>query len=326
MKSINQYIFPGIGMIVVLFLSSCLKDSPVTTDFSVVQPVIEQLNSPNFSYSSANGGQLAANQNSYFMQVRVDSTGSAPDSVVVNIAGSTISKDVTVTIAIDTAAFNTFNAGNGGTYVMVPPAAYTIASLKGTIKAGTQQVGIPITFNTRLMDFTQSYILPISITDAQGYGISGNYGTTLYAVVEANQYMGLYRSVGQRQMGAYTYSINDLKTMYDVSSIIVWNGGFPTANAPTLPSAFVPGVVVTNCADQTVYLSIGEQMDLTVNPDNSVTVSNDNIYGFGATVYTLSSGPSTYNPSTHVFTLSYGFVDPVSGDSATVSEVITRVR
>ena len=128
-------------MIGILFLSSCLKDSPVTTDFSVVKPVIEQLNSPNFSYSSVNGGELAANQNSYFMQVRVDSTGSAPDSVVVNIAGSTISKDVTVTIAIDTVAFNTFNANNGGTYVMVPSAAYTIASMKGTIKAGTQQVG-----------------------------------------------------------------------------------------------------------------------------------------------------------------------------------------
>jgi Domain of unknown function (DUF1735)/Domain of unknown function (DUF4361) len=332
MKAINQYTILGIGMAGTLFLSSCLKDSPVTTNFNVVQPVIEQLNPPNFAYSNANSGSLLANQNCYFMQVREDSTYSAPDSVVVNIAGSTIGKDVAVTITVDTGAFNTFNANNGGTFVMVPSAAYSIPNPTGTIKAGTQQFGIPITFNTKLMDFTQPYILPITITNASGYGISGNYGTTLYAVVGANQYMGLYRSVGQRKMGAYTYSISDLKTLYDLSTITAAQGTFPTAHKqdasgnPDLPTAYVPNTVVTNCADQTIYLSIGEQMDLVVNPDNSVNVINDTTYGFGATVYSLNSGSSSYNASTHVFTLSYGFIDPVSGDSAVVSEVMTRIR
>jgi hypothetical protein len=68
-------------------------------------------------------------------------------------------------------------------------------------------------------------------------------------------------------------------------------------------------------------------MDMIVNPDNSVTITNDTLYGFGKlTTYLLNSGPSNYNPTSHVFTLSYGFKDPYSGDSAVVSEVMTRIQ
>ncbi len=67
-------------------------------------------------------------------------------------------------------------------------------------------------------------------------------------------------------------------------------------------------------------------MDLVVNPDNSVTVTNDTLYGFGKDTYVLKSGNSTYNPTTHVFNLSYGFIDPYSGDSSVVSEVMTRLN
>ncbi|HTC20566.1 MAG TPA: DUF4361 domain-containing protein, partial [bacterium] len=122
-----------------------------------------------------------------------------------------------------------------------------------------------------------------------------------------------------------TYTINDLKQAYDLSDIYALQGGFPTAG-PNGPTGFVPNTVVANCADQTVYLSIGEQMDLTVNPDNSVTVTNDNLYGFGKQTYALNSGASTWDPVKHVFTLSYGFVDPYSGDSSVVTEVMTRIR
>jgi hypothetical protein len=63
-----------------------------------------------------------------------------------------------------------------------------------------------------------------------------------------------------------------------------------------------------------------------VNPGNTVTVSNDNVYGFGIFTYTLVSGTSTYDPANHAFTLSYGFTDPFSGDTSVVTEVMTRIR
>jgi hypothetical protein len=319
MKKI-KYIIP-VGL--TFLASACLKDDPQSTNFGTVKPVIEQLNAPNFLNANTAGG---ANQYAYWMQLRVDSTYTATDSVTVDVGGPMIGSNVTVTFGVDTVTFNEFNAGNGGGYQLLPAADYTWTNGNSTvIKGGTGIAQCYLTFNTKLIDFTQNYVLPIAITDASGQTISGNYGTTMYTIVAGNQYMGLYQSVGQRVMGENTYTINDLKQAYDLSDIYALQGGFPTAG-PNGPTGFVPNTVVANCADQTVYLSIGEQMDLTVNPDNSVTVTNDNLYGFGKQTYALNSGASTWDPVKHVFTLSYGFVDPYSGDSSVVTEVMTRIR
>jgi hypothetical protein len=320
MNKINiSFIAPAL---LLLSLSACLKEAPGTTDFNSVQPVIEQLNSQNYLTTAANVG---ANTYPYFMQVRVDSTYLATDSVTVDVGGPLIGKDVTVTMGIDTANFNAFNAANGGKYTILPAADYSWANGNTiVIKAGTQESQIYLTFKTNLIDFSRSYILPIAITDASGQTISQNYGSTMYTIIPGNKYMGLYLSVGQRVMGSVVNTINDLKEFSDISGFYAAQGSFPTSSAG--PSTLIPNIVVGNCADQAVYLSIGEQMDLIVNPDNSVTVTNDTLYKFGKDTYALKSGNSTYNPTTHVFTLSYGFVDPYSGDSSIVSEVMTRLN
>lgn len=304
-----------------LFLmGACLKNASGTTDFDTVQPVIEQLNSQNYLTTAANVG---ANTYPFFMQVRVDSTYSAQDSITVNVGGPLVGKDVTVALGLDTANFDKFNAANNGKYAILPTAAYTWTNGNSVvIKAGTQSAQIYLTFNTRLIDFTKNYILPLAITSAGGETISQNYGSTMYTIIPGNQYSGLYKSVGKRVMGSVTGTIDDLKYLYDISAFYVAQGSFPTSSYG--PSTLIPNAVVTNCADQAVYMSIGEQMDLIVNPDNSVTVTNDTLYGFGKDTYILHSGPSTYDPIKHVFTLSYGFVDPYSGDTAVVSEIMTR--
>lgn len=315
-------------VVVLLSLSACLKDTASTVNFNTVKPVIEQLNSANYLNQNTAG---LANLYSYFMQLRVDSTHTASDSITVDVGGPLIGSNVTVTLGVDTAAFNAFNAANGGGYVLLPASTYTWTSGNTTtIKAGTGTAACYLTFQTNLIDFTQPYVLPISITDASGQTISGNYGTTIYTIIPGNQYMGLYQSVGSRVMADNVYTINDLKQVYDLSAFFVVQGGYPTAPNPNpfgpYVSALIPNSVVANCADQTVYLSIGEQMDLTVNPDNSVGVTNDNIYGFGKQTYNLIGGTSTWDPVKHVFTLSYGFVDPYSGDSSVVQETMTRLR
>src|ERR1700761_2287763 len=94
-------------------LAGCLKNAPGTTDFNTVQPVIEQLNSQNYLTTAPNAG---ANTYPYFMQVRVDSSHLAMDSITVDVGGQTIGKDVKVTLGVDTANFNTFNSANGGKY------------------------------------------------------------------------------------------------------------------------------------------------------------------------------------------------------------------
>jgi hypothetical protein len=317
----NKLIFL-LAIAVAAGLAGCLKNAPGTTDFNTVKPVIEQLNSQNYLTTAPNAG---ANTYPFFMQVRVDSTHLAMDSITVDVGGPTIGKDVTVTMGVDTVNFSVFNAANGGKYSILPAGSYSWA--KGNtvvIKAGTTQSEIYLTFKTDQIDFTKQYILPIAITDASGQLISQNYGSTMYTIIPGNQYSGLYRSVGKKVMGSVTVTIDDLKYLYDISGFYVSQGSFPTSSKG--PSALIPNAVVGNCADQAVYMSIGEQMDLFVNPDNSVTVTNDTLYGFGKDTYPLSAGASTYDPVKHVFTLSYGYVDPYSKDSAVVTEVMTRIQ
>jgi hypothetical protein len=317
----NKIIF-FIAIIVVPGLAGCLKSANGTTDFNTVQPVIEQLNSQNYLTSAPNAG---ANTYPFFMQVRVDSTHLAMDSITVDVGGQVIGKDVRVSMGLDTANFNTFNSANSGKYSILPAKAYSWTNGNSiVIKAGTTQSEIYLTFKTDEIDFSKQYILPISITDASGQLISKNYGSTMYTIIPGNQYSGLYLSVGKKVVGSTTVTINDLKYLYDISAFYVAQGSFPTSSKG--PGALIPNAVVTNAADQAVYMSIGEQMDLFVNPDNSVTVTNDNLYGFGKQTYPLSSGKSSYDPVKHVFTLSYGYVDPYSKDSAAVSEVMTRIQ
>lgn len=315
-------------LLALISFSACLKDTASTVNFNTVKPVIEQLNSANYLNQNAAG---IANLYSYFLQLRTDSTHVAPDSITVDVGGPLIGKDVTVTLGVDTAAFNAFNTANGGGYVLLPSTAYTWANGNTvTIPAGKGTAACYLNFHTDQIDFTQPYVLPIAITDAQGQTISGNYGTTIYSIIPGNQYMGLYQSAGNRVMGDNVYTINDLKQVYDLSAFFVVQGGYPTAPNPNpygpYVSSLIDNAVVANAADQTIYLSIGQQMDLTVNPDNSVSVTNDNIYGFGKQTYNLVGGSSTYDPTKHVFTLSYGFVDPYSGDTNVVKEVMTRLR
>ena len=329
MKKTKYKFFKGLCILSVLSLASCLKDNPKTFTLDGVSTSFSELNPINYLNLTANGGGYLANLNSYFMTLRLDSSGLATDSVQLQLGGPMLNKDVTVTVDLDNTGFNAFNAKNGNAYQLLPPDYYTIPNKQVTFKAGTRDQNIYIQFkNTKQIDFSKKYILPIMITDAQGYDISGNFGSTMYALVAGNKYMGLYNSVGQRVMGKNTYSINDLKYLHDLSGLITLYDQYPSAggNGVTLPTSFIPNSVVLNAADQTIYASIGQQMDLTVNPDNSVTVTNDYLYGFGIQTYDIVSGPSTYDPINHVFNLNYGFKDPWTGDSAVVKEVMTLIR
>lgn len=322
--------FKGLCILCVLSLASCLKDNPRTFSLDNVTTVFYQLNSPNWANRLANKGVTnIANMRSYYMTLRLDSSNVATDSVWLQIGGPVLGKGVTVTIDVDNTGFNAFNVANGNAYQLLPSEYYTIPSKQVTFKAGSRNEYIYIQFkNTNQIDFTKKYILPIMITDAEGYTISGTGGVINYALVGANKYMGLYNSVGARVMGKNNIAINDLKYLHDLSMISAVYTKFPTTggNGVTLPKAFIPNKVVLNAADQVIYASFGVQMDLTINPDNSVIVSNDNVYGFGIQTYKFISGPSSYDPANHVFKLSYGFIDPWSGDSAVVSETLTRIK
>src|SRR5258706_15551455 len=108
----NKNIFSlTIAAVAALCLGACLKSAPGTTDFNTVKPVIEQLNSQNYLTTATNAG---ANTYPYFMQVRVDSSHLAMDSITVDIGGQPLNKDITVTLDVYPTNFSTFTAVNGG--------------------------------------------------------------------------------------------------------------------------------------------------------------------------------------------------------------------
>ena len=164
-----------LGLTAMLGFSSCLKDSNYV-DFAAVGTTIEIPLSGKGGITSLAGGS---------------------DTVVkqfaVNIASpKPLSSDLTVTLAVDPAALTAYNTANTAVvFEPFPTGSYTIDKLSAVIPAGTRTQLISITFDKTKLDPSKSYMLPISITDAQGQTINGNYHTKYYSII-GNDFAGAY--------------------------------------------------------------------------------------------------------------------------------------
>ncbi|MFL5788244.1 MAG: DUF1735 domain-containing protein [Flavisolibacter sp.] len=164
----------------VLFLQSCLKDKNQAADFSgqSTQPMVEI---PEGGFG--NFGNSALNLSS-----------PGPDTVLfhVNLASTDfLNKDVTVKIGYDATALANYNASSAIQYEKFPDSIFSLPTTQVTIKAGSRAVEIPIIMYADKIDPTKNYMLPISITDAQGTSISGNFGTIYYHLI-GNPLAGTY--------------------------------------------------------------------------------------------------------------------------------------
>lgn len=113
----------------------------------------------------------------------------------VNYAAKIVApKDVIITMAVDPQALTDFNAdpSNPIKFELFPDSIYSFKNIKDTVKAGQNySEGIGLVLNSNKINFTKNYLLPISIKDAQGNNISGNFGTIYFHII-GNPIAGKY--------------------------------------------------------------------------------------------------------------------------------------
>jgi hypothetical protein len=115
-------------------------------------------------------------------------------NVNVSYSGTnTAPEDITVNLALDTAALNLFNKQNGTDYE-TPPAAICKIPASLVIKKGTRQTqGRVIITNNSSFDFNADYGLPLQITSASQGIVSSNFGKAVYSFSARNKYDGAYK-------------------------------------------------------------------------------------------------------------------------------------
>jgi hypothetical protein len=172
-------------------LESCVKDrNDLATDFSTLQPMLEIRD--NISGIGNDAG--IANFGKATLNFGNDTTDSHVQSFYVNLASvNTLNHDITVTVGVDQAALDAYNSNpsNGTKFEMMPDSIYTLQQTQVTIPAGQRVALVSIQLTPSKIDPTKSYMLPVSITDAGGINISGNFGTIYYHLI-GNPIAGSY--------------------------------------------------------------------------------------------------------------------------------------
>jgi hypothetical protein len=151
---------------IIILLSSCLKDSPAV-DFKTVGTIIEIL--------PPNGGGL---ENFDAAALDFDPTDEIDSADIdLNIASpKPLAKSLAITLAVNDGLRASYNASNGTEYEAMPDSVYSFPVKSGTVAAGDRLDTVRIIFYPSKIDSTKSYMLPVSIKDAQGETISGNFG------------------------------------------------------------------------------------------------------------------------------------------------------
>jgi len=142
------------ALLIIFSLSSCLKNSPENIDFSQGAPSVDLP----LAASQANGVDpftFQAGSNTFPVYANLAS---------VNVLGTA----TTVTLIVDSAYLNSYNATNGTSYTLLPDSDYSVSTLSLTIAAGQRLDSAIVTFNINQIDTSSaiSYVLPFSISAA----------------------------------------------------------------------------------------------------------------------------------------------------------------
>lgn len=163
-------IYISLMTLIMCIFSACLKDTPAV-DFSTVGTIIEIL--------PVNGGGLENFTAAELNFQPTDDTYNA--DIVLNIASpERLSKNLTITMEVDDALRSAYNSANQDQYDAFPDSTFSFPVNSGTIAAGQRLDTLHVYFYPSKIDITKNYMLPVSIKDAQGETISGNFGSIYF--------------------------------------------------------------------------------------------------------------------------------------------------
>ncbi len=265
------------GVVAMISLNSCLKDNNDT-----IPQAVYSAGSPNVASFVPGGFEVheIANQaasQDITLRVQLSSQRGFPGG--------------TMTLALGTAADVTaYNAANGTGFLLYPTATLPTANV--TIPAGAESKDVTLQVsNSNVLNVCNNYMIPVKITSASGGTVAANTGVTYVALPIQNPYVGTYHCTGYFQHPTSPRPIDQDKTM-------------TTINCNTVLS-------------QVGDLGAGRPMWLTINPDNSVTITDQS--GLGV----APNGPNTYNPATKTFTLNYAY--PAGSPTRIINETCVHL-
>ncbi len=183
--------------------------------------------------------------------------------------------DIQVTLTQNDQIVTDYNTANGVSYVV--PTLFTIVNAGGvvTIPKGSHTGYLQIKFKPS--DFLgTTYALGFSITSVAGtgYTVSGNLQNGMVIINIKNQYDGNYHVSGTRihpVLGPFPFS-------YDADM----------------------GTTSATSIDGNVLADLQSDLNITINPDNTVSLSSS-----AQTIFLSPGGVNKYDPVTKTFTLSY---------------------
>ena len=268
-------------------LSSCLKKDAMNID-----PDAGTKNVIEFANSGDNLASASSKYPRFFADLGTVNSGQvAAFKLNINYSGvETASQDITVNLALDTAALSLYNTTDG-THYMVPPASVYKFPTSVVISKGKQlaQADVTITISNDF-DFNESYAVPLKISSASAGTVSNNFGSAIYSFGGRNKYDGIYRIKGNvtHPTAAYT------------GPFLAEEETFKTTGAASI------GMEAQPFFNNGTLSYFGVSPVFTVNADNSVTVTNMPDGGMAPSI----SDPNyknRYDPATKTFYISYSY-------------------
>jgi hypothetical protein len=213
-----------IASISLLFsLESCVKNrNDLATDFGSIQPIVEIRDNISGLGNDAGLSNFGKASLSFPATDDADTASFYVNLASVNVMG----KDINVTVAVDQAAIDAYNSDPANTvdFVPMPDSLFSIPQTQVTIPAGLRVALVQVIFHPSKFDASKSYMLPISITDASGLAISGNFGTIYY------------HSIGNPSAGVYDYVEASPPIRYSYVGVVTYQypGPYPEPGGGTV--------------------------------------------------------------------------------------------
>ncbi|AXY73533.1 DUF1735 domain-containing protein [Paraflavitalea soli] len=212
-----------------------------------------------------------------------------------SLTGPASDKDVQVTLAATPSIVTAYNAENQTTYEVLPTAAYDLNTTV-TIPAGQSYIEVSLRLKKAAMDPTKTYALGLQIASVSDPNIKipATSKQALLGILLRNIYDGDYLATGHFEHPTSPRDYVDLEV-----------------NLPTIGA--------TSVSKDLGDLGPGTKINITVNPDNTVTIAP----GAGTTstgsntaaVAAIAGDPvynNRYDPATHTFWLKYGYPNPAT--------------
>jgi hypothetical protein len=289
---------PWIGAVLFILatvsLSSCLKNTGPIQDFGQSPALVS------FQYKGFQATPMVTS-------IPVGNSDTVAVEVTLSAASLTLSTPVVVTLALDQASLDAYNAANiiaDSTcqcyvpYTMLDPAAYTTpANNQVTIAPGQQIVKFNVVINQSLIDFvTTNPILVYKIATVSGATIASNLSVILLPIKLKNPYEGTYHVTGYFNHPSgpryedLTKNISTISPVRSESSVGDLGNTFQFDVSPT--NTLVNFVNTTNAP-----------------PFQSIccTDNANNNANFPGPPFTHTTYNNTYDPVNHIFWMHYGY-------------------